>query len=624
MSGLALIVRWDGHPPDAREARLLASAAPHRSRAGTRELPAGCAFAISLDSGDVSGTAVAVSADRSILLVADARIDNAADLSSELDLNTRVPCGAAELLLAAYERWGTAFADRVAGDFAAAVWDGPRRRLLLARDAMAMRPLVYSRFEGRTFVASDPSQILAAGGSRRLNEAQIVARLAGGSGRPEWSYYLDIHRVPPGSTVVLNEIAASVHRHALDDVWDSTLRDRSIDYAAELRERLLSSVAARLRAAKRPGLLLSGGLDSLAIAASAAAARRARADLPALSILSFAYDDLPDCDERDTSEPVAAHYGFPSITVSAADAWTLAGHPDHGPFIEAPERLQSHVLLDRTAAHARAHGIDVLMSGQRGDSLFGSRIFDYLGRMRDAGPLALWRDLAHHSRREGSSRVTLFRRHVLALLAQDAWPRALMPRTRARVRRAVRGDVFPSWLRRDAIRRFDLLDVPEAAAPPWVVRGEARRRRRDRVFSARDGRATEAIERALAGAGLSFAAPWADLRLAALAVSAPQHVVTPAGEPKGLLREAMRGLLPETARVAARKRTPEPLYDRGLRRSEPIIRALIRGSRAAARGYVDETALAAAYDGFLAGRRLHRERFWRFLDVEDWLRRYHD
>lgn len=620
-----MLVRWDGRPPDAREARLLASAAPYRSRAGTRELPAGCGFAISLHSGQESGSAaasVAVSPDRTLLLVADARIDNADDLASELGLSG-ANLHAAALLIEAYRRWDAAFADRLVGDFAVALWDGVHRRLLLARDAMAMRPLVYARGDALVFVASDPAQILAAGASRRLNEAQIVSRLSGGSGRPEWSYYAGIHRVPPGCTVVLDEFRRRVERHTIDGVFRST-QAPPLDHAAALREVLVSSVATRLRAANGPGLLLSGGLDSMALAASAAAARRIRGGLPEISTFSFAFDDLPECDERETSDPVAAHFGQPAIAVRASDAWTLAEHPAHGPALDAPDRFQSHVLLDRAAETARARGVAVLMTGQRGDSLCGSRIFDYLGHVRDAGLLALWRDLAHHSRGEGTSQAALFRRYVLAPLARTAWPPWLVARARERMRRALGGDPFPPWLRPDAIRRFDLLDVPEAVAPSWVLRGEARRRRFERVFSVYDGRSAEALERVFARAGLRHVAPWADLRLAALAVTIPQHVITPAGEPKGLLREAMRGLLPEAARLAARKRTPQPLYDRGLRRSEPLVRSLIRGSRAAARGYVDERALAAAYDGFLAGRPLHRARFWRFLDVEDWLRRYHD
>jgi asparagine synthase (glutamine-hydrolysing) len=136
------------------------------------------------------------------------------------------------------------------------------------------------------------------------------------------------------------------------------------------------------------------------------------------------------------------------------------------------------------------------------------------------------------------------------------------------------------------------------------------------------------VERLLAGAGIRYVDPWADRELAELALRIPQYVITPAGEPKRLLREAMRGVLPEAARVAAAKRSPQPLYVRGLAdRARSVVLSLIDGSRAASLGFIDEMALRRAYERFVGRPERVSDRewraLWRFIDVEEWLRRYH-
>ena len=93
-----------------------------------------------------------------VTLVGDARIDNIDELAEGLDEKAAAPV--ATLLVAAYQRWGNAFPDRLAGDFAIVLWDEGRQKLLAARDPFGVRPLVYRTTANATWIASGIEQLL--------------------------------------------------------------------------------------------------------------------------------------------------------------------------------------------------------------------------------------------------------------------------------------------------------------------------------------------------------------------------------------------------------------------------------------------------------------------------------
>jgi asparagine synthase (glutamine-hydrolysing) len=348
--------------------------------------------------------------------------------------------------------------------------------------------------------------------------------------------------------------------------------------------------------------------------------------VPVIRAFSFAYDDVPECDERDISSIVVRYFGQIGFDVPASDAWPLAEYPQHGPDPDGPDRFPSHVVFDRAQALASREGVTVLMSGQRGDAMFGRDIVDYVGTVRHAGIRAAWRDLTRHSEQGKASRGRLIQKYVVRRMPSTLWPRGRAAAIRRVVRRYARLTAFPPWLRRDAIDRLHLRDILEEARPVSGLPTEALRRRHHHILDPMAERSAELLERRFARVGMRHVDPWSDRRLAELALGVPQRMITPIGERKGLLREAMRGVIPEAVRVAAHKRTPRPAYSRGLvDRSVETIKSLIEGSHAAARGFVDERVLRERYAGFLTRSNVtHDEWFWlwRYLDVEDWLRRF--
>lgn len=210
-------------------------------------------------------------AGRSVL-VADIRLDNRAELERELAIQKERASTTSDagILLAALERWGEASLDRIIGDYAFAFWDAPTRRLLLARDPLGQRPLHYYRGSGFLAFASMPKGLHAVPEiPYALDEDRIVATLAL---LPEWgsgTFFRGIERVEPGHVATVTEHSFSVRRH-----WHPSRKKLGLktpaEYAEALRFELDRAVRCRLRGTGDVGAYLSGGLDSGAVAATAA------------------------------------------------------------------------------------------------------------------------------------------------------------------------------------------------------------------------------------------------------------------------------------------------------------------------------------------------------------------
>ena len=175
-----------------------------------------------------------------------------------------------ETIVHAYEQWGDDCVHRLRGMFAFAIWDGRRRRLLLARDRLGVKPLYWTHSGGRLIFASEIKAILASGlvtavaDETALPELLSTRSLAGSG-----TMFKGIHKLLPGHV-----LAFADGRIAIRQYWDVPVgrdtaapqRDRAADIR-RFRELLEESVRLRLMSDVPLGVFLSGGIDSSAIAA---------------------------------------------------------------------------------------------------------------------------------------------------------------------------------------------------------------------------------------------------------------------------------------------------------------------------------------------------------------------
>src|SRR5438876_10034270 len=150
---------------------------------------------IDLDTGDQP----IANEDGSVVVVQNGEIYNYEELTHELARagHTFRTHGDTEVLVHAYEEWGTSFAGRLRGMFAVAIWDGRERRLVLARDRYGIKPLYYRVAEGGVEFASE----LRALPRGAIDLDALEAFLAFNSVPAPFSIFRDIPKLPAGHTL---------------------------------------------------------------------------------------------------------------------------------------------------------------------------------------------------------------------------------------------------------------------------------------------------------------------------------------------------------------------------------------------------------------------------------------
>jgi len=189
-----------------------------------------------------------------------------------------------EVVLRACLEWGDEAPARLEGMFAFAYWDGARRRLLLARDPLGVKPLWIARGPRRLAFASEVRPLLASGAAARaLDPAAVASFLATGSVAEPRAIVRGVEALPPGSALAI-EADALVEKRArtFSLAAGGARRVPFAEAAAEVRARLDASVDGHLESDVPLAVLLSGGVDSSAVAILAA--RHARGSLCAFHL----------------------------------------------------------------------------------------------------------------------------------------------------------------------------------------------------------------------------------------------------------------------------------------------------------------------------------------------------
>lgn len=237
-----------------------------RSEAGV-----GASFHFIPDRFFEAGIADTVHTDREtgIWIVLDARIDNLADLTSQVDPG-RVCASQAELVLRAYLKYGDDFAGHILGDFAIVLWDGRNHRLLMTVDRSNTRPLFYRHHDNLVSVATEIRSLLAEDFTPTLD----ITRMALWFGHPIdprlGHFYREIAVVPGGHAVVVDPDGIRCSRYWFPENAPDVRFRRSDDYLDACRDLVTEAVRCRLPKSLKVGCLLSGGLDSPIIAGTAA------------------------------------------------------------------------------------------------------------------------------------------------------------------------------------------------------------------------------------------------------------------------------------------------------------------------------------------------------------------
>jgi asparagine synthase (glutamine-hydrolysing) len=316
------------------------------------------------------------------IIVYNGEVFNFNELSKELDfpLKTRTDT---EVVVELFEKFGMSFVDKLIGMFAMAIYAVETKELVLVRDRLGVKPLYYF-WDGKDFVfASEIKALLTVDKIRNnlsLNHSSIASFLHLGFIPSPASIYNEIHKVPSGSYISINESGVKITQYwSPENKIRSANKQKYSDAKEELRELVESSVKYRLKSDVPVGILLSGGIDSSLIAS--VASKFASGQVNTFNI-KYEYDDV---DESFYSKKVAEsvgsiHHEYLLTVKDAKEHLESVIDKFDEPFSD------SSALPSFLASRMAAQYGKVLLSGEGGDELFmGYGTYNWSRRMSYPG-----------------------------------------------------------------------------------------------------------------------------------------------------------------------------------------------------------------------------------------------
>jgi asparagine synthase (glutamine-hydrolysing) len=288
-----------------------------------------------------------------------------------------------EVVLHAYEQWGRDALKRFNGMFAFAIWDQRQKRLILARDHVGIKPLYYGR-QGNVFLFGSELKALMRhhATTKTLNLRAFDHYLAAMYVPTPESILEGLRKLPPGHALEWECGSTRLHRYWDVQFHGSKTTQLSDDDAASLvLQAARESVRKELISDVPVGVLLSGGVDSSAVAAFMAPM------MPnGLDSFSIGFDD-PSFDESRYARQVAEHIGARHHALTVTPAMMLDALPDILGVLDEPLADASIVPSYLLAQFARRH-VKVALGGDGGDELFAGystlqahRLAEYYGRL---------------------------------------------------------------------------------------------------------------------------------------------------------------------------------------------------------------------------------------------------
>jgi asparagine synthase (glutamine-hydrolysing) len=522
-----------------------------------------------------------------------------------------------EVLLHAYEAWGLAGLERLEGIFAFALWDSARRRLILMRDRLGIKPLFYAWQGGRLAFGSEIKAVLAGGAvDRGLDDQALMEFFWYGNAFEERTIYRGVRALQPGCRMVIEDGQARLESWWNVGTWLARAQPETNrhDATVAIRHAVDTAVARQLVSDVPVGLFLSGGVDSSSIAASAAVASGRR-----LASFSVAFDYDKGVNELPKARRVAQTLGLDhhelQVRGDALEEVISALVQVHDePFADA-----ANIPLYLLTRELRGT-IKVVLQGDGGDEMFaGYRRYSIL---RAA---AFWR----------------------------RWPHGLEPMLRtlfgargARLARigAAAGNADP------ALRMALLLTVETLRDPPTAMLTDAARQRLEEVtdpFAAYRRCASRfanidpvqqmlltdlslqlpsqfltKVDRATMANGIEARVPLLDDGVASLAVGLPVALKVCGNQKKIVLRDAMRNRLPAEIIDGPKTGFGVP-YEEWLRGAlHGFARAAILESTFVERFGLDRTRLETALAEHRSRRRDRGFLLWKLLQLALWSRQY--
>jgi asparagine synthase (glutamine-hydrolysing) len=517
-------------------------------------------------------------------------IFNYVELRSELEAKGhRFVTGAdTEVILHIYSEYGEQGFDQLNGMWAFAIADVPRRRVVLSRDRFSIKPLYLLKQQGCIYFASEIKQLLPLLPARRLNEEVMSAFLAQGLlDHSLETFYEGIVKLAPRTNMSISLNTGDVDESTYWSFPSLGSVNHPPDSAEQFRRLFLDSIRLRLRSDVKVGILLSGGLDSSAIAVGS----RTFSDdqIETYSIVSS--DGL--CDEHKFIDAVVDTglknqkivFGCADVMESLDRVLEHSDEPVGGFSVVAQFKLFQAIKRQADAT--------VLLSGQGGDEVLLGYLKFFFFHLK-----------------------TLYRQHrytqALAQLSASLWQRTVMHQFTLRSARRYIPSLSSGF--RHGVK------VTHAPVPVWECRDIASRQIAD-IERYSVPALTHYEDRNSMAHSLEVRHPFLDHRLVEFLITLSPQLKIQNGWTKHVLRQAFPEL-PDAIRWRRDKQgflTPEKQW---LQRDlNDVIRSKFRGSHLSQAGILDDRKFLEYFGQFQSGAAISESDVSRIFIAEQWMRR---
>jgi asparagine synthase (glutamine-hydrolysing) len=620
MSAIAGIVDFSGRPVDRRIIAAMTGAMAHRGPDGE-----GCW------NGDAAalGARILRSTPDSLIetqplrderkrfcLVFDGRLDNRDELIPLLEHGDFSLADAtdAELAIRAYDVWGASCPARFLGDFAFALWDQRKQMLFAARDQTGMRPFYYARMSSGLLFASEIQALFKCPYLARRPNRAAMARLILSVSTPASETLLeDVYRLAPGSALIMTAEGLTISQYWQVDT-NSEIRYRSDDeYAEHFRDLFERATRCRLRGAGPTAALLSGGIDSASLVASASEIVRAESPLEKIELFSISFSGYPACDESEYVNALAATLGLEITSCPYDPAAACFDFQGKGQFPDVLYNL-SHLIYAPALDVMRQRGTRILLAGFGSDELLASGL-EHLKEMFLRADLAgLLGALRHDSTVYALPQSYLFAKYCLE---------PLVPR---RIRNLIAN--FPGRRRirqpnleatRDLAGIAPEMNALSSPAPSFHQPGQgAIYRALFRGPSATAG--SEVLNLFFPRFGIELRCPFLDRRLVEFAFAIPQDQRWRGRESKFVLRQSMKGRVPELIRARTAKADIAGPISAALQSRLSSAQAMLNDSALVALGVISREDFERELGRFTAPGTDNPYDLQMLIALESWLR----
>lgn len=520
-----------------------------------------------------------------------------------------------EVLLQAYEQWGSGCLQRFMGMYAFAIWDREKRELFAARDRLGIKPFYYQETAHGILFASEIKSILTArAGPRNVDLSLIDAYMDFGYVPGEETLHRGIKRLLPGHALIWRNNRLTVFSY-----WDcrfSEQHDEGIIACTDKIKRLLQdSIALHLRSDVPLGVFLSGGLDSSAVVSLLAPGASC-----GLKTFSVAYNFGPDYDETRYAQEVAAAFQTDHHEIRVNPRQFLDFVPHYIWHMDEPVTEAAAISLYYVSKMAREHvvvclsgeGSDELFAGydfytynlaiEKAQGLFGAKPFQLLarltGKVARCAKIRKYLELASSSLENRYQGISSYEQSKKSSLYSEGYA-GCAAEGNTQLNTFIEG-LFNRSRHWDPLSRMLYFDMKT-----WLVD--------DLLIKA---------DRMSMATSIELRVPFLDHRLVEAAAAIPSYYKIHGTKTKFILKKALEGLLPKNILRRRKMGFPTPL--KIMFRSELFDYACetLLSQQAIGRGYFDRNRVERLLLDHRSGKAANHREIWQLLVLEEWHRRF--